>query len=65
MKSRPRWSTPGISKLALVGLTTTLARQLGRERIAINAIAPGNTSSDAGKLLQRLERERGLRTYEC
>ena len=47
----PAVSIYGISKLALVGLTTTLARQLGREKIAVNAIAPGNTASDAGKLL--------------
>jgi NAD(P)-dependent dehydrogenase (short-subunit alcohol dehydrogenase family) len=47
----PAMSVYGISKLALVGLTTTLARQLGRERINVNAIAPGNTLSDAGKQL--------------
>lgn len=47
----PALSVYGISKLALVGLTTTLARQLGREKITVNAIAPGNTMSDAGKLL--------------
>ena len=47
----PAISIYGISKLALVGLTTTLARQLGRSGIAVNAIAPGNTASDAGKLL--------------
>src|SRR6266850_5270818 len=47
----PAQSVYGISKLALVGLTTTLARQLGREKINVNAIAPGNTTSDAGKLL--------------
>lgn len=47
----PAISIYGVSKLALVGLTTTLARQLGREGIAVNAIAPGNTTSDAGKLL--------------
>lgn len=47
----PAISIYGISKLALVGLTTTLARQLGREKINVNAIAPGNTTSDAGKLL--------------
>ena len=46
----PAMSVYGISKLALVGLTTTLARQLGREKINVNAIAPGNTMSDAGKL---------------
>jgi NAD(P)-dependent dehydrogenase (short-subunit alcohol dehydrogenase family) len=47
----PAQSVYGISKLALVGLTTTLARQLGREKINVNAIAPGNTMSEAGKLL--------------
>lgn len=41
----------GISKLALVGLTTTLAKQFGKENITCNAIAPGNVTSDAGKLL--------------
>jgi len=47
----PAISIYGISKLALVGLTTTLARQLGAENINVNAIAPGNTRSDAGNLL--------------
>lgn len=47
----PAVSLYGISKLALYGLTTTLARQLGRDRINVNAIAPGNTMSDAGRLL--------------
>src|SRR6195952_4781300 len=41
----------GITKLALVGLTTTLAKQFGKDNITCNAIAPGNVTSDAGKLL--------------
>jgi NAD(P)-dependent dehydrogenase (short-subunit alcohol dehydrogenase family) len=41
----------GITKLALVGLTTTLAKQFGKSNITVNAIAPGNVKSDAGKLL--------------
>jgi NAD(P)-dependent dehydrogenase (short-subunit alcohol dehydrogenase family) len=41
----------GISKLALVGLTTTTAKTLGKDNITCNAIAPGNVKSDAGKLL--------------
>ena len=41
----------GIGKLALVGLTTTLAKQLGKDNITCNAIAPGNVKSDAGKQL--------------
>ncbi|TGD73495.1 SDR family oxidoreductase [Mangrovimicrobium sediminis] len=47
----PAQSIYGISKLALVGLTTTLARQLGPQNINVNAIAPGNTTSDAGRQL--------------
>lgn len=47
----PANSVYGIGKLAIVGLTTTLARELGREKINVNAIAPGNTTSDAGRLL--------------
>lgn len=47
----PAASIYGISKLALTGLTTTIAKQLGRENITANAIAPGNVTSDAGKLL--------------
>lgn len=41
----------GISKLALVGLTTALAKRYGKDAITCNAIAPGNVMSDAGKLL--------------
>ena len=35
----------GVSKLALVGLTVGLARELGRDRIMVNAIAPGAIES--------------------
>ncbi len=41
----------GITKRALVGLTTALAKQLGKDNITCNAIAPGNVTSDAGKML--------------
>lgn len=41
----------GISKLALVGLTTSLAKRYGKDNITCNAIAPGNVTSDAGKML--------------
>ena len=47
----PASSVYGVSKIALVGLTTTLARELGPSNINVNAIAPGNTMSDAGKSL--------------
>lgn len=44
----PAVSLYGTSKLALIGLTTTMAKQLGSEGICVNAIAPGNVTSDAG-----------------
>ena len=47
----PAETVYGITKLALVGLTTTLARELGKSGITVNCIAPGITSSEAGKML--------------
>jgi NAD(P)-dependent dehydrogenase (short-subunit alcohol dehydrogenase family) len=47
----PAGTVYGITKIALVGLTTTLARELGGQKICVNAIAPGNTMSDAGRAL--------------
>ncbi|MET0504108.1 MAG: SDR family oxidoreductase [Luteibacter sp.] len=47
----PAVSLYGVSKLALTGLTTTLAKQLGRDNITANAIAPGNVTSEAGSKL--------------
>jgi NAD(P)-dependent dehydrogenase (short-subunit alcohol dehydrogenase family) len=59
----------GITKLALLGLTTTFAQELGKWKINVNAIAPGVTMSDAGKgltpqespLIKRLEHSIALR----
>lgn len=47
----PAQTVYGITKIALVGLTTTLSRELGQQNITVNAIAPGNTMSDAGNAL--------------
>lgn len=47
----PAQSTYGVSKIALLGLTTTLATELGPLNINVNAIAPGLTMSDAGRAL--------------
>jgi NAD(P)-dependent dehydrogenase (short-subunit alcohol dehydrogenase family) len=41
----------GITKLALVGLTTSLAKEFGKDGITCNAIAPGNVKSEAGNML--------------
>jgi NAD(P)-dependent dehydrogenase (short-subunit alcohol dehydrogenase family) len=38
----------GITKLGIVGLTVVLAKELGKDGIAVNAIAPGFVASDAG-----------------
>ena len=47
----PAISVYGVSKLGLTGLTTTMAKQLGRDNITVNAIAPGNVTSEAGSTL--------------
>lgn len=47
----PATSLYGVSKLALLGLTTTFAHELGKDAITVNAIAPGNVMSDAGRML--------------
>lgn len=47
----PPWGAYGVSKLALVGLTTALAREVARKNINVNAIAPGMTTSSAGVAL--------------
>ena len=47
----PAQTAYGVSKAAMLGLTTTLATELGPKGIAVNAIAPGMTQSDAGKML--------------
>jgi NAD(P)-dependent dehydrogenase (short-subunit alcohol dehydrogenase family) len=42
------WGPYGISKLALIGLTYGLAKELGPFNINVNAIAPGMITSEAG-----------------
>jgi NAD(P)-dependent dehydrogenase (short-subunit alcohol dehydrogenase family) len=49
----------GVGKLALVGLTIALARELGPARIHVNAIAPGMVETDAA--LRILPRDDPLR----
>jgi NAD(P)-dependent dehydrogenase (short-subunit alcohol dehydrogenase family) len=48
----PAQGVYGISKLALMGLTTALAQEIGRSNITVNAIAPGVTDSGAGLTLR-------------
>ena len=48
------WAQPGVyslTKLAIVALTKGLATELGPKKIRVNAIAPGFTTSDAGRRL--------------
>jgi len=51
----PATSGYGVSKLALVAVTTTLAVELGRDKITVNAIAPGNVASEAGRMSAPLD----------
>jgi NAD(P)-dependent dehydrogenase (short-subunit alcohol dehydrogenase family) len=48
----PAQGVYGISKLALMGLTTALASEVGRSNITVNGIAPGITDSGAGLTLR-------------
>lgn len=47
------------SKAALLGFTRTLARELGDDRINVNAIAPGNTLSEEHPDAQTIEWRKG------
>ena len=47
----PAQSYYGVTKIALHGATTTLATELGRQNIRVNAIGPGMTKTDAGLAL--------------
>jgi NAD(P)-dependent dehydrogenase (short-subunit alcohol dehydrogenase family) len=47
----PAESVYGITKIAMIGLTTALARELGPSNINVNCIAPGLTQSVAGAAL--------------
>ena len=44
----PAQSLYGVTKLALHGVTTALATELGGQNIRVNAIGPGMTKTDAG-----------------
>jgi NAD(P)-dependent dehydrogenase (short-subunit alcohol dehydrogenase family) len=44
----PPFNLYGVTKIALVGLTSALAKELGPDNITVNAIAPGAVDSDAG-----------------
>lgn len=50
-----------VSKLALVSLTTGLAKELGKHRINVNAIAPGFIESDATQRMHPSEAESEFR----
>ena len=47
----------GASKAALIGLTRSLARELGRENITVNAVAPGYMETDMTSGLTNSQRE--------
>lgn len=47
----PAQSFYGVTKIALLGATTTLATELGKQNIRVNAIGPGMTKTDAGLAL--------------
>ena len=63
LRSSPRWGsiTYGVSKAGVIGLTTQMAVQHGRDNVRVNCIVPGNiyTPMVAGNLTdERREQER-------
>jgi NAD(P)-dependent dehydrogenase (short-subunit alcohol dehydrogenase family) len=51
MSGSPQWAHYVASKAGLIGLTRTMARELGARDIRVNAIAPGFTLTDASRSL--------------
>jgi NAD(P)-dependent dehydrogenase (short-subunit alcohol dehydrogenase family) len=51
LSGSPRWAHYVASKAGLIGLTRTMARELGDRRIRVNALAPGFTLTDASREL--------------
>ena len=45
----PGFSAYAASKSALIGFTRNLSRELGRQKIRVNAVAPGLTDTDMGR----------------
>jgi NAD(P)-dependent dehydrogenase (short-subunit alcohol dehydrogenase family) len=51
LSGSPHWAHYVASKAGLIGLTRTLARELGARDIRVNALAPGFTLTDASREL--------------
>jgi NAD(P)-dependent dehydrogenase (short-subunit alcohol dehydrogenase family) len=49
LSGSPHWAHYVASKAGLIGLTRTMARELGDRRIRVNALAPGFTLTDASR----------------
>lgn len=66
MRGRPRLAGYAASKAAIMGLTRTLARELGAMNIRVNSIAPGAVATARQKALWATpEREREYLAQQC
>src|SRR3546814_7739793 len=53
------------AKAAIEGLTRSLARELGRDNISVNAIVPGNVQTERQKRWYSPEREAEIVASQC
>src|SRR4030042_3583743 len=62
---RPMRSAYGCSKMGIIGLTETMAVEVGEYGIRVNAISPGAVSGDRGDFhLKRSAKEMGISVVE-
>ncbi|PKM45774.1 MAG: 3-oxoacyl-ACP reductase [Gammaproteobacteria bacterium HGW-Gammaproteobacteria-1] len=59
-KGNPGQSNYGATKAALIGMTKSLARELGRFNLRINAVAPGLIETEMAERMPEAERKRLL-----
>ncbi len=61
MQGREGQANYAASKAAVIGLTRTCARELGRFNVKVNAVLPGYLGTDMGKTLSTAVKDRILR----